>query len=240
MRLGIMQPYFFPYLGHFSLIASVDKWIVFDVTQYTPRTWMNCNRILHPKSGWQYVTVPLKNSSISIKTSDALVLSLYEAKKSISGKLSHYKRTAPYFNRVNDLVEKSFDSTLNDSLVSLNVSALIATCEYLEIPFSYEIASNLNIDYPPGLGPGDWAPYICQSLGASEYVNPASGKDIFDVSAFQNKGIELYFAEFTEFDYATPGYNYEPHLSILDVMMWNSSEDITDALKQGTRLISAL
>jgi len=55
MRLGIMQPYFFPYLGHFSLISSVDKWIVFDVTQYTPKTWMNRNRILHPKTGWQYV-----------------------------------------------------------------------------------------------------------------------------------------------------------------------------------------
>ena len=48
MRLGIMQPYFFPYLGHFALIANVDAWIVFDVTQYTPRTWINRNRVLHP------------------------------------------------------------------------------------------------------------------------------------------------------------------------------------------------
>jgi hypothetical protein len=35
MKLGIMQPYFFPYLGHFALIAAVDEWVVFDVTQYT-------------------------------------------------------------------------------------------------------------------------------------------------------------------------------------------------------------
>jgi hypothetical protein len=47
MRLGIMQPYFFPYLGHFGLIAAVDQWIVFDVTQYTPKTW-NRNPSLHP------------------------------------------------------------------------------------------------------------------------------------------------------------------------------------------------
>lgn len=51
MRLAIMQPYFFPYLGHFSLIAASDAWIVFDVRQYTPRTWMNRNRILHPTGG---------------------------------------------------------------------------------------------------------------------------------------------------------------------------------------------
>ena len=51
MRLGIMHPFFFPYLGHFALIAAVDQWIVFDVTQYTPKTWMNRNPILQPDTG---------------------------------------------------------------------------------------------------------------------------------------------------------------------------------------------
>lgn len=239
MRLGIMQPYFFPYLGHFSLIASVDKWIVFDVTQYTPKTWMNRNRILHPKTGWQYVTVPLSNSSISIKTSEAKVLNLAETKQSIIGKLSHYKKTAPYFYQVNKVVQQAFDGSLDDSLVSLNVSALSAVCDYLKIPFSYQICSKLGLEYPPKLEPGDWAPYICQKLGADEYVNPAGGKDIFDISVFEQKDITLYFAEFAEFKYATPSYSYEPHLSILDVMMWNSPEAIVAGLKQGTQLIRA-
>lgn len=239
MRLGIMQPYFFPYLGHFSLIASVDKWIVFDVTQYTPKTWMNRNRILHPKAGWQYVTVPLANSSISIKTSEAKVLNLTETKLSILGKLSHYKKAAPYFYNVNSVVQQAFDNSSDDSLVSLNVSALSAVCDYLEIPFSYHICSKLALDYPPKLEPGDWAPYICQILGASEYVNPVGGRDLFDVSVFQQCGITLYFTEFAEFKYATPTYSYEPHLSIIDVMMWNSPEDIVAGLKQGVKLIRA-
>lgn len=237
MRLGIMQPYFFPYMGHFSLIASVDKWIVFDVTQYTPKTWMNRNRILHPKTGWQYVTVPLSNSSIFIKTSEARVLSLAEAKKSILGKLSHYKKSAPYFYQVNKVVQQAFDGSSDDSLVSLNVSALSAVCEYLEIPFSYQICSKLALQYPPQLKPGEWAPYICQMLGAPEYVNPVGGKDIFDVSVFQQRGITLYFAEFAEFKYATLPYDYEPHLSILDAMMWNSPENIVAELKKGMTLI---
>ena len=46
MRLGIMQPYFFPYLGHFSLIAAVDEWIVFDVTQYTPNLLKHSQNVL--------------------------------------------------------------------------------------------------------------------------------------------------------------------------------------------------
>lgn len=239
MRMGIMQPYFFPYLGYFSLIASVDKWIVFDVTQYTPKTWMNRNRILHPKVGWQYVTVPLSNSSISIKTTEAKVLNFGDTKQSIIGKLSHYKRTAPYFCQVNKVVQQAFDGSLDDSLVSLNVSALCAVCDYLKIPFSYQICSKLTLEFPPKLGAGEWAPYLCQALGASEYVNPAGGRDIFDMSVFQQRGITLYFAEFAEFKYMTPSYSYEPNLSVIDVMMWNSPQDIVDGITQGTKLIKS-
>jgi hypothetical protein len=223
MRLGIMQPYFFPYLGHFSLIASVDKWIVFDVSQYTPKTWMNRNRILHPKTGWQYVT---------IKTSEARVLSLANTKKSIIGKLSHYKKTAPFYHKVIKLVQQAFDNSLDDSLVSLNVSALSAVCDYLQIPFLYQICSELELGYPDNIGPGDWAPYICESLGATEYVNPSSGAEIFDVSDFQSRDTFLYFAEFSGFKYDTLLNSYEPNLSILDVMMWNSAEDIMAGLKK--------
>ena len=42
-RIGIMQPYFFPHLPHFALIDQTDRWVVLDVTQYTPQTWMNRN-----------------------------------------------------------------------------------------------------------------------------------------------------------------------------------------------------
>lgn len=239
MRLGIMQPYFFPYLGHFALIASVDRWIVFDVTQYTPKTWMNRNRVLHPTAGAMYVTVPLANSSNSIRTQEARVLDLAEARRSVAGKLSHYKKHAPYYTQVIGIIEQAFDSAGDDALVSLNVSALRAVCAYLDIPFQYQVCSALSLEYPEGLGPGDWAPYICHRLGATAYVNPIGGRDLFDVSVFREKGIALSFAEFLGFEYPTPSYTYEPSLSILDAMMWNAPETLVAAIKQNTRLIEA-
>ena len=30
MKLGIMQPYFFPYLGYFQLISAVDLFLILD------------------------------------------------------------------------------------------------------------------------------------------------------------------------------------------------------------------
>lgn len=228
-----MQPYFFPYLGHFSLIAAVDEWIVFDITQYTKERWMNRNRILHPSAGWQYVTVPLSNSSSSIKAFEARVLNPFKTKAKIIGKLSHYKKKAPYFEAVNTLINEVFDSATDDSLVHLNVCGLDAVCRYLDIPFNYRVCSELNLSLPEKLGPGEWALEICSLLGATSYVNPASGQHIFNPAEFARRGISLHFAQTKEFVYITAPYQYEPNLSILDVLMWNSPTAVTEAVRNG-------
>ncbi len=237
LTLGIMQPYFFPYLGHFSLIAAVDEWIVFDITQYTPKTWMNRNRILHPKAGWQYVTMPLSNSSISIKIHEAKVLNLSAAKANIAGKLSHYKKKAPYFEKVTALVNEVFDSATDDSLVHFNVRALGAVCRYLGIPFHYRVCSELNLPLPEKPGPGGWALEICSLLGATNYVNPASGQDIFDPAAFARRGVSLHFAQAREFVYPVAPYQFEPNLSILDVLMWNSPDATAGAARNSMEIV---
>ena len=237
LTLGIMQPYFFPYLGHFALIAAVDEWVVFDITQYTPKTWMNRNRILHPSTGWQYVTVPLSNSSISIKTHEARVLSLADAKANVIGKLSHYKRKAPYFDAVNRLVIEVFESATDDSLVRLNVRGLVAVCEYLDIPFKYRICSESNLLLPERLQADEWALEICGVLGATGYVNPIGGREIFSVEKFVRRGIALHFARPRSFVYATSPYQFEPDLSILDVLMWTSPTVVADAVRNGVEIV---
>ena len=229
--LGIMQPYFFPYLGHFSLIAAVDEWVVFDLTQYTPKTWMNRNRVLHPGGGCQYVSVPLSNSSIHIKTSQANVLSVVDTEQSVLGKLTHYKRQAPFYDAVIGLVREVFANTPSDSLVHLNATALAKTCAYLGIPFRYSIASEMNLNLPPTLGAGEWALYITSALGASTYINPLSGAALFSAAAFEQRGIDLKFLEPRLFEYSTGRYGFEPYLSVLDVMMWNSPQTVADAVR---------
>lgn len=239
MKLGVMQPYFFPYIGHFALIDSVDRWVVFDVTQYTPKTWMNRNRILHPKEGWQYITIPLRNSSISIKTHEARLLNIEAAKQSICGQLSHYKKKAPYYNSVLKVVENTFLACEDDSLVHLNISSLNEVCNYLGIQFDYQVASELDFNYPEVLGPGDWAPFIAQQLGASQYVNPISGSPLFNVESFRRLGMELFYSSFSLEKYDTKESEFISGLSVLDVMMWNSPEQIRAMLTSSHKLTKA-
>lgn len=239
MKLGIMQPYFFPYLGHFALIAAVDEWIVFDITQYTRKSWINRNRVLHPDRGWQYISIPLRDSSIHIRISEAKVADSREQERYVLGKISHYKKHAPYYGQVCEIVRSSFAGIADDSLVSVNVTGLRTVCEYLGLPFSYRLCSQLDIAFPDKLLPGKWAPWLSGRLSADVYINPVGGRELFDPSDFAREGLRLRFLDFEPFVYDTPGYVFEKNLSILDVLMWNSPDAIVEAIKENSSLILA-
>jgi hypothetical protein len=232
MRLGIMQPYFFPYLGHFALIANVDSWVVFDVTQYTPKSWISRNRVSHPAAGTNWINAPLKRSSISIKIHEAKIFDLNATARSTIGKLCHYRHRAPFYRQVEELVKATFAACGDDdSLVNLDVKGLDIVCEYLRIPFQRQICSQMNLPFPPEMGPGDWAPEICRMVGATSYLNPIGGKALFDSKKFDDIGVSLAFLSMAEFRYDTNPFEFIPHLSIIDVLMWNSPESVRRAIE---------
>jgi hypothetical protein len=238
MKLAIMQPYFFPYLGHFALIAQCEKWVVFDITQYTPKSWMSRNRVLHPKQGWNYISVPLANASISIKTAQARILCFEDLAPNLLGKVSHYRKSAPFHGAVVRVIEEIF-STSTDSLVELNVRALDSVCRYLGVRFDYARASELDLHLSEIDHPGGWAPAISRLLGATEYINPISGRSIFRQEDFDAARVELKFLSFRNFVYPTGPYQFQEGLSILDVMMWNEPGVIREAIASHSSVIGA-
>jgi len=230
VRLGVMQPYFFPYIGYFGLIAKTDKWIVFDVVQYNPKTWMTRNRILHPTNGWQYVNVPVCKASKGTLINEIKVKEPIIALNRILGQLEHYKKSSPYYENVVKLVREGFSRAATERLVDLNVSTLSMVCEYLSIPFEWSKCSELDLDYSEVEQAGQWALKISQQLGADIYINPPGGKEIFKQDEWDNADIKLEFTEMPDFQYKTNSYNFIENLSILDVLMWNSSDSIKDYL----------
>jgi hypothetical protein len=225
-----MQPYFFPYLGYFELIARTDKWVIFDVVQYNSKSWMNRNRILHPTKGWQYVGVPVQKASRGTLIKDILVKDLSASLERTLGQLQHYKKHAPYFNEVTELVIKSFSSSKSDRLVDLDVAALVETCAYLTIPFNWSLCSEMNLQLDNIKHPGQWALRISEELGANMYLNPPGGKEIFAPEEWDNAGIELQFTEMPVYHYDCSPYNFIEYLSILDVLMWNAPESVRNYL----------
>ncbi len=225
MRLGIMQPYFFPGPGYFHLIARTDRWVVFDTAQYRRHSWINRNRILHPTRGWQYILAPLEKHARETSIDQIRLVRGADWREKIVRQLEHYRKGAPFYEPTVTLVREALDVD-TDSLARLDVAILARCCQALGIRFSPEWLSELDLELDAVEGPGDWALRISEALGADTYVNPPGGRGLFDPSAFAASGIELVIQDFPDMVYATPGYASEPGLSIIDALMWNSVDAI--------------
>ncbi|MFZ4413844.1 MAG: WbqC family protein [Bacteroidales bacterium] len=218
MKLAIMQPYFFPYLGYFSLIQNTDQFILLDDVQFKRHGWIERNRILKPNEGWQYINVPLEKHSREILIKDIRIRKTENLKVMILKQLEHYKKSAPYFSEVIAFLNKVFNKEF-DSIVKLNAHLLTESCNYLEIKFNYQIFSEMNLEIKPINAPGDWALNISKAMNANEYLNPIGGIHIFDEEAFKAAKIKLSFLKLSQPNYMQGNRLFEPGLSIIDVLM---------------------
>jgi len=236
--LGIMQPYFFPHVAHFALIDHVDRWVIMDVTQYTPKTWMNRNRVLHPSEGFMYVTAPVQGGSLHKRTREIVLHDPEAALRSITGKLQHYRRVAPHFWQVVGLVERAFSERSDNSLVALNAAALRVTCEYLSIDFNFAICSELGLDLSGIEHAGQWSLRISQQLGVTEYLGPVRGAALYRPAEFEAAGVRLRLLDLAPMTYrvAAP-FTFIPSLSVLDVLMWNDPKDVTAYIRDQSHIV---
>lgn len=224
MRLAIMQPYFFPYLGYFSLIKHTDELISFDTAQYIRHGWVNRNRILKPGSGWQYIRVPVAKHSQKSRINEVEIADKKWG-EIILRQLDHYKKKAKYYRPVVNWIKTVLD-TKQRKVFKLNVELLEAVCDYLKIGFKHRLYSELDINIGPVRQPGEWALKICEAVGASEYVNPPGGGELFDRRRFKDSGVELFFIKNKLLPYSQLRGEFVPGLSVIDVLMHNSVEDV--------------
>lgn len=227
-----MQPYFFPYLGYFQLMSAVDTWIVFDEIQFINKGWINRNRILHPNKDkeWQYFTLPLSGKKQKDNISDInLCPNSIKWKKTIEGKLTFYKRNAPFFNETMALVNECLEyDELNLSKFIIN--SLITIASYLGINTNIKIQSTLSFPDFEIKHPGQWALRIAENLCATEYLNPIGGNHLFKPEEFKEKKIRLSFFEPKVIKYNQIGRKFTPNLSIIDVLMWQSIEEVKSSI----------
>src|SRR3990172_6576640 len=104
MRIGIMQPYFLPYIGYFQLIGSVDLFIVYDNIKYTKKGWINRNRMLQNGKDVMF-SLPLKGDSDFLDVRDRELAADFNRDKFLD-RISGAYRRAPYFAQTFPLIEQ--------------------------------------------------------------------------------------------------------------------------------------
>ena len=133
MRIAIMQPYFFPYLGYFSGIAASDRWIAFDTPQYIRRGWVNRNRVLSlGKDEWKYIQVPTAKADRNTPINQMRLSPNVNWRTDLIRNLDYYKiNRAPHYDDVLQLLDSVWMCDTLD-LSKMLIHCLCGICRYLE------------------------------------------------------------------------------------------------------------
>lgn len=147
--------------------------------------------------------------------------------------LIHYKKKAPLYDTVIKLLAESFFSAPRQ-LDKLLVHLLKTSCNYLGLNFEPILNSSIKYDRSAIKKPGDWALTVAKTLNIQKYINPVGGRAVFQNKEWVRAKINLEFLTFPITPYPQAYQNFVPHLSIIDVMMFNTPKQIHDMLTNTT------
>lgn len=225
MKLGIMQPYFFPYLGYWQLINAVDTYVVYDDVAYIKGGWINRNNILVNEKA-NLITLSLENSSSFKNINEINIIKNEKNAEKIVKTIQMAYKKAPFFNQVMPILENLL--LKNDKIADLNYNSILEINKYLKINTNIILSSSLSKDN--SLKAQDKVIHINKLLGSDTYINAIGGQELYDREEFKREGIELKFLKMNDIKYTQFKNEFVPNLSIIDVMMFNSEMKIKEML----------
>jgi mRNA-degrading endonuclease HigB of HigAB toxin-antitoxin module len=226
MKIGIMQPYIFPYIGYFQLINAVDKFVIYDDVNFINKGWINRNRILNNGKDSLF-SIPLREASQN-KLINEIDVNWDDAWKSKFLKtLEQCYKKAPFYKEVLPIIEQtiSLDNEVISKVIENNLRLI---CHYLEI--KTEIISSSDIYKNTHLKAHERILDICLQENATQYINPIGGLELYDKDVFEAKNIKMDFIKSSPIEYKQYKNDFVPWLSMIDVLMFNSKEQIKEFL----------
>jgi hypothetical protein len=227
MKLAIMQPYFFPYLGYYQLLHAANGFVFLDNVNYINKGWINRNNILINGKASLF-TIPLSNASQNELIQNVQIFNAEIWRGNFFKTLEMNYKKAPFFSSACDLIRvcMSNDQT---SISDWAMNSIVQVTKYLDLNVDFFKASQLNNLHGKG---EERIISINENFGATQYINPIGGKELYDASNFSKKGIELFFIEMNQISYSQGKNVFVPNLSMIDVLMWNDPDNIRSMLSK--------
>ena len=225
MKIAIMQPYFMPYIGYYQLIAAADIFILYDNIKYTKKGWINRNRLLQNGND-KFFTIPLKKDHDHTHVYKREIADTFNRNKLLNQLKEAYSRS-PYYRQTLPLLEEIIQYE-NPNLFDYLHHSIVKTCSHFGITTKIQKSSEIAIDH--NLTSQDKVLALCKKLNAKTYINPVGGIALYSKEIFSKFNIDLKFIQPTPFTYPQFENIFIPWLSIIDVMMFNSTEKIQDSI----------
>lgn len=222
MKIAIMQPYLFPYIGYFQLINAVDTFVFYDDVNFINRGWINRNQILVDNKAVMF-TVPLKKASQNKLINETGIAMDSNWQVQFFKTLQQHYKNAPYFEETVRILENTFGKG-HAKISDLAMESVLQVSNYLNLNTTFEVSS---LKYPnaAGLSKAERLIAICKQSGGEHYINPIGGKELYNKKAFKQQGITLSFIENELVPYTQFGNPFVNGLSMIDVLMFNSIEE---------------
>jgi hypothetical protein len=219
MRIGVMQPYFYPYLGYFHLAKAVDVLVLTDNYKFTKQSWINRNRIINEKR-IEYLSIPLMKSTDASRINEKIIAREFEP-QDIRNKLYNSYHSSSNFEGLCEVLDSKKFLPGTNFFEALETS-LKVTFKYLGI--QTKIMRTSDFQFPDFFKGTDKILQICSELNASEYSNLSGGKSLYSFADFSRAGVKLSFINSKFTAYKQNSESFTSGLSIIDVIACNLDE----------------
>lgn len=217
-----------PYIGYWQLINAVDKFVILDDVNYINKGWINRNNILVNGQA-KLFTIPLSDASQNKKINEISISDDSKWSSSLLKTIEYNYKKAPFYNQVFSLIQESILFS-DKNLSAFIYNSIKNVCNYLNI--ETQIISSSATFNNSELKSSARILDICIKANADDYINPIGGTELYEKNAFLEKGITLHFLKTSEITYSQFSDTFIPWLSILDVMMFNSADEIKSILEK--------
>lgn len=233
MKVAIMQPYFFPYIGYFQLINAVDTFVVFDDVNFIKKGWINRNNLLVNNQAYLF-TLPIKGMSQNKKINETELSFETNWKGNLLETIKQNYKKTPQFHRVYPIIENSILSEVNN-IAQFNFIQIQAICNYLNI--TTRLIPSSIIYNNTQLKGQERIIDICIKEKTTCYINPIGGTTLYNKQAFENHKLDLYFLKPMIVEYKQMNNSFVQYLSIIDTLMFVDGDKIKNELLTKFELI---
>jgi hypothetical protein len=188
LTVAIMQPYFVPYGGYFRLFCAADIVVMFDCVQFPRRGWVHRNRLPTSSGTLDWLTLPIQRCERDTPISGLRFKS--DAPRRLEEGLARFPLLARAKRNHDSLLERMLDIR-TDSVATYLCELLAALTAMLSIDKKMLRSSDLGV--PAELRGQERILWIARYLGATTYINPPGGRDLYTADAFSAAGIDLRF-----------------------------------------------
>lgn len=219
-----MQPYLFPYIGYWQLINAVDTFVIYDDVNFIKQGYINRNSILD-KDKAQQVTLELIGASSNKYINE---IEIGDNRKKFLKTIQQNYIKALFYKDVISLIEEIINNQ-EKNLARFIGYSLEKISNYLEIYTKFIYSSDIGKDN--NLKAQDKVIDICKNLNTQRYINAIGGEELYNKKVFKENGIELNFLKPELIEYKQFKNKFVPYLSIIDVLMFNSIDEIKNMLR---------